>query len=135
MAQIMSSSVSLYRHFDCEDRLLYVGISLSAIARLAQHRNSSGWFSKIAKVTIEKYPSREAAAGAEREAIRKEQPLFNRAHNEPRSLLALATSLALLDDADAVEIAISLGQEEIAITIPRQRAVPQNVAEEETDLV
>jgi hypothetical protein len=66
----------LYRHFDAEGRLLYVGISLSAVHRLAQHR-ASAWFASIATVTIETFPSRAGAAEAERLAIQTEGPLHN----------------------------------------------------------
>jgi hypothetical protein len=52
---------NLYRHFDADQTLLYVGISLSAIARLKQHKSVAGWRGKIATVTIETLPSRQAA--------------------------------------------------------------------------
>ena len=34
----------LYRHFDCDGVLLYVGISLSTVARLCEHKHSSKWY-------------------------------------------------------------------------------------------
>jgi len=67
----------LYRHYDSAGRLLYVGISLSAVQRLAQHRDHSHWFEDIANVAIERHESREQALAAERAAIIKEQPLCN----------------------------------------------------------
>jgi len=67
----------LYRHFDGEGRLLYVGISLNAMARLAQHKNCSHWFRLIKRVEIEPFPSREEAIKAEISAITKENPLHN----------------------------------------------------------
>jgi hypothetical protein len=72
----------LYRHFDTQGRLLYVGISLSTVARLTQHRSSSGWFNKIARVEIEKHPSRRAALEAEKAAILNELPVCNVLLNE-----------------------------------------------------
>lgn len=74
----MSERTSLYRHFDKDGRLLYVGVSLSAISRLAQHRDSSHWFSEIASVNVEWFESRELALAAERVAVAKEKPLHNR---------------------------------------------------------
>lgn len=68
---------NLYRHFDSDGRLLYVGISLSAVSRLRQHATSSHWFKEIARVEIEKLPSREAALNAERHAIHNEKPIHN----------------------------------------------------------
>ena len=67
---------ALYRHFDSDGRLLYVGISLSAIIRLAEHR-ASPWFDDIAHVEIEHRSTRKAALAAERAAIRNEKPLHN----------------------------------------------------------
>lgn len=71
------SSCHLYRHFDKDGKLLYVGVSLSAVARLAQHRDSSAWFEKIETVKIERFESREAAIHAERNAILLEHPVHN----------------------------------------------------------
>jgi len=67
----------LYRHFDNDKNLLYVGISLSVATRLMQHRQNSGWFDRISLVTVEKFPSREEALKAEVEAIKSENPRFN----------------------------------------------------------
>ncbi len=71
---------ALYRHFDAAGELLYVGISLSAITRLAEHQGASPWFRSIARVTIEWLPSREDAFVAEARAIRSERPKFNVTH-------------------------------------------------------
>ena len=67
----------LYRHFDADDRLLYVGISLSALTRLSQHRENAHWFALIRRVAIELHPTRRAALEAERDAIRRERPIHN----------------------------------------------------------
>ena len=64
----------LYRHFDPNGALLYVGISLSAIERLRQHRATSDWFDQIARVDIEMFPSRKEAVAAERHAVKTEGP-------------------------------------------------------------
>jgi hypothetical protein len=74
---ITDNPVSLCRHFDFEGRLLYVGISLSALTRLAQHRRESYWYDHIARVEIEHFETREEALEAEAEAIRHEKPLHN----------------------------------------------------------
>lgn len=68
----------LYRHFDAEGRLLYVGISLSAVERLKQHVSRSGWSAEIASITVETHADREAAMKAEREAVERERPLYNK---------------------------------------------------------
>lgn len=68
---------ALYRHFSKDHELLYVGISLCAFIRLAQHRVHSIWFNEIATVTIERFSSREEALQAETRAIKKEGPKYN----------------------------------------------------------
>lgn len=71
------SRTALYRHFDAAGALLYVGISLSAMQRLAAHKTTSHWFGKIARVDIEWHASRAASLRAEAAAIAGEAPLFN----------------------------------------------------------
>lgn len=76
----------LYRHFDADGNLLYVGISLSALKRLAQHSQSAQWYCQIARVSIEHFPTREEALDAEALAIHRENPLHNisRPHPKPQ---------------------------------------------------
>jgi predicted GIY-YIG superfamily endonuclease len=99
---MQDKATDLYRHFDADGTLLYVGISLSAIARLKQHKNAAGWRGKIAQVTIETLPSREAALDAESAAIKTERPLWNKHHatrtenDVERIAAALATHPAKL---------------------------------------
>ena len=80
-------TTDLYRHFDKAGKLLYVGISLSAIARLRAHRDSSDWYDEISTVSIEKFNTREEALEAEQRAIIEERPLRNVTHNENGHLL------------------------------------------------
>ena len=68
----------LYRQFDKSGKLLYVGISLSAMARLLSHQLNAKWFYRIAKIEIENFPNKLQAQCAERRAIMMEKPRFNR---------------------------------------------------------
>ena len=77
---IMHIPTSLYRHFDREDRLLYVGVSMSFLHRQVAHRRTKAWFDQIAKITVEHFPSRTEALAAERKAIKSEGPMYNRDH-------------------------------------------------------
>lgn len=70
----------LYRHFDKDGDLLYVGISLSAIDRSKQHRTGSEWWPEVASITVENFASRAAAERAERKAIASERPIHNKMH-------------------------------------------------------
>ena len=76
MAFVVSSQ-NLYRHFDANGVLLYVGISINAVNRLSQHKDVSSWFNDISSVTIEKFNTREEVLEAEKIAIRKENPIHN----------------------------------------------------------
>lgn len=67
----------LYRWWDNQGRLLYVGRSVSLFNRVSQHRRSSAFFAEAAAMTIERLDSAEQLAGAEMKAIRTENPLFN----------------------------------------------------------
>jgi excinuclease UvrABC nuclease subunit len=73
---------SLYRHFDSESRLLYVGISDNVKKRLAQHERASWWWPRVNRITIEHFGTRAEAAAAEVVAIEMEKP----AHNQRRRL-------------------------------------------------
>lgn len=73
------SRTALYRHFDAAGVLLYVGISLSAVQRLAQHRDKP-WFRQIARVDVEWFDDRGQAERAEVAAIRRERPAHNVRH-------------------------------------------------------
>jgi hypothetical protein len=75
-----SDETALYRHFDADGRLLYVGISIQAFGRLCRHQKGSPWWLKIARVTVEQFGSRSAAEDAELRAIKTELPVYNKRH-------------------------------------------------------
>lgn len=74
----------LYRYFNAEDELLYIGISLCAFTRLRQHIGIDEWAGQITKVTIEHFANRSAALQAERKAIREEKPKYNIYHKNSK---------------------------------------------------
>ncbi len=78
--QKINSGRALYRHFNKEGKLLYVGIALNILCRLANHRGASSWYPEIARIEIEHFADRQSALKAEREAIAKEKPLHNVNH-------------------------------------------------------
>jgi predicted GIY-YIG superfamily endonuclease len=69
--------VSVYRLFDTDDRLLYVGCSDDVHMRLNAHRCTQDWFPAVTRTTVEKFPTREEALAAELTAIRTENPIHN----------------------------------------------------------
>jgi hypothetical protein len=71
----------LYRHFDKDGALLYIGVSLSAVERLSAHNRTARWADQIARVEIERFPTRTSVLAAEEAAIKTEKPLHNIQHN------------------------------------------------------
>ena len=67
----------LYRWYNKDGVLLYVGISFSALARAAQHKRNSQWFDDASYMTIEKCKNRQSALDREAEAIKLENPIWN----------------------------------------------------------
>ena len=66
----------LYRHYDVDSVLLYVGATANPFARTSQHKSRSQWFDRVAKITIE-HCELEELERAEQDAISSEKPLFN----------------------------------------------------------
>ena len=77
MSCTASVKTTLYRHFNANGKLLYVGISLSALQRLSQHADHSDWYNKISRVEMEHFPDRPSAMAAEKKAVISEGPLHN----------------------------------------------------------
>lgn len=71
---------ALYRFFDSDDQLLYIGIAYDPNLRRYQHAGQP-WRDAVARQVIEWYPSRQAAEDAERKAIEAELPLHNIQHH------------------------------------------------------
>ena len=74
-------SQALYRFFDADGHLLYVGISLNPGERWKQHRADKPWWLEVASITIDHLPDRDAALQAETAAIKSERPRYNIAQN------------------------------------------------------
>lgn len=88
---------ALYRHFAADGALLYVGISRMPSARLAAHMDGSHWAEQIARVEIEWFGSRVAAARAEYFAIQSEAPRHNIRHSATVSCDDLSSIAGLID--------------------------------------
>ncbi len=68
---------SVYRMFDADGRLLYVGLTARGAQRIAEHSGNSQWWSFVASITVEHFDRKTAARRAEHEAIQDEAPLYN----------------------------------------------------------
>ncbi|MFF7411623.1 GntR family transcriptional regulator [Streptomyces lydicus] len=73
---------ALYRLYDADGHLLYVGISSNPKRRWWAHaaQHAATWWPQVATRTVEWLDTRELAAAAERHAIKVESPAHNFAH-------------------------------------------------------
>lgn len=80
-----SRPTDLYRFYDRDNRLLYIGISLSAVERAGQHRADKPWWPDIARMEVQHLGTvtRREAEAIERDAIVAEKPKHNVVHNGP----------------------------------------------------
>lgn len=67
----------LYRYFDNDANLLYVGITKNQFKRFSAHASKALWVSQINYATFEHFDTRSDALDAEAEAIRTENPKYN----------------------------------------------------------
>lgn len=75
-------SQTLYRLYDQNETLLYVGVSKSAIARLTQHLDTQPWAAEIVHQRLEHLAvTRRQIEQIEREVIIAEKPKYNIIHN------------------------------------------------------
>jgi DNA-binding GntR family transcriptional regulator/predicted GIY-YIG superfamily endonuclease len=80
---------ALYRLYDADDKLLYVGITGDVKARMKQHAADKHWWGDVAIDRVEWLDSREIALEAEREAIRAERPRYNHQSNPSTALAGI----------------------------------------------
>lgn len=72
----------LYRYYDDQGVLLYVGITANMPSRFGSHETDSTWMDFAVRSTIERFTNRDDALAAEKAAIEEHAPLFNVEHND-----------------------------------------------------
>jgi hypothetical protein len=78
-----NSGPVLYRQFDKDRRLLYIGKSVRVGCRYSLHFKESHWFRQVTTTEFQWFDNATELGIAEIEAIQKEKPLYNIAHNRP----------------------------------------------------
>lgn len=93
---------ALYRFFDAEKSLLYVGIAADPDKRQKQHARDAGetWYPLAAERTVAWFGSRSDAESAERKAIATERPRYNSKHSVHFGPESLQMTLQRLDRAN-----------------------------------
>ena len=77
----MTTSHALYRFYNADSDLLYIGITNNPTVRWRGHRNTKDWWHEIATITLQTFPDRTNTLKAEREAIIAEHPQYNVVYN------------------------------------------------------
>lgn len=73
----MTQAAFVYRAYDRAGRLLYVGMSFTASARIAAHRTQSAWAKNVYEYKVRTYECSQQAERVERRAIRLLKPMYN----------------------------------------------------------
>jgi len=76
-AQVAPRRTAVYRLYDAEGELLYVGATRNPRARLKHHALRKKWWPEVRKNDVQWHPGRPEALRAEAEAIRCEMPRYN----------------------------------------------------------
>lgn len=90
----MASLTYLYRLFDAEGRLLYVGITKQLETRMEQHAKVQHWWPLVVSRNTQPFATRVAAMEAEAAAILSENPSYNIAGRDPERAEGRARSVA-----------------------------------------
>lgn len=70
---------AIYRYFDVNNILLYIGISHCPFTRYSAHKNLAEWFNeRVANMKIEWIEDKSTAEKLEMAYIETEKPLYNR---------------------------------------------------------
>lgn len=88
MNSIHDSEHALYRFFDDQGSLLYVGLTVNLPTRLRDHHRGKAWWQSVARMTVQRYPTRAEVVFAERLAIIAEKPLHNVRHSGSAKMVA-----------------------------------------------
>lgn len=97
---------ALYRFYDREGRLLYLGVAYNPEERWRSHADTAPWWRDAASRTVDWHETRGDALQAERDAIVTEGPLYNKvfATSDARAKrVGLLRSQGLAEGATALE--------------------------------
>ncbi|MFE6355895.1 GIY-YIG nuclease family protein [Streptomyces rochei] len=76
-----SERTALYRLYDADDLLLYVGITHNPKRRWSAHSRDKHWWPDVARKTIEWFETRKSAERVEKIEVEEERPRYNKVFN------------------------------------------------------
>jgi predicted GIY-YIG superfamily endonuclease len=85
----MDTPTTVYRLFDSDWTLLYVGISVRPAKRMSEHSRSKEWWPLVEHFLFTECDTRRDALELEEGMIRNEQPIFNIVHAQSDEDLAI----------------------------------------------
>lgn len=110
----------VYRYYDAEDRLLYVGVTGNLDARHGSHKREKPWFGDVARRHVQGPLSNAAALAAEAWAITNESPIHNKyrsgGYSGPGSALWAEFESAELERLDAEQPGYLENEMRLALT-------------------
>jgi predicted GIY-YIG superfamily endonuclease len=77
VTDLRDQRTAVYRFYDAEDRLLYVGIAVDVVTRWSWHQRHSPWWPLVERSTVQWRDDRTFAEDEEREAVRSEGAVHN----------------------------------------------------------
>lgn len=90
MGSLDDSAASVYRYYDANNLLLYVGYTTQRSRRNFQHSADKIWWQFVSRQEVDHYPSIKEARARELDLIRRFRPPFNKQHNPDSEALASA---------------------------------------------
>lgn len=67
----------VYRCYDADDQLLYVGVTTDMRQRHTEHAGQKEWYSEVARIETEEFDSGDEAAEREMVLLTHERPRYN----------------------------------------------------------
>lgn len=99
------SAAYVYRLFDADDRLLYIGCTDNVSRRVNQHiSGGTGGGQAVTRYTVDIHPDRETALDAEGAAIYAESPIHNIQRQAPREFSLIGGTFKMMRKAHGVSI-------------------------------
>ena len=68
----------LYRFYNCDGELLYIGITNNPWRRFSQHRQDKDWWHEVVNICQQSFKTLDALKAAEKRAIERENPRHNK---------------------------------------------------------
>jgi hypothetical protein len=113
---------ALYRLYDVDGVLLYVGVTFQPTVRMSRHAATQPWWPEVTRKTMTWYSDRFEACDAEEIAIRDEHPRYN-------VKTSTSSSTRLARQMLAGELAAAYGAGELVQISPErstQKITPEN---------